>query len=48
MKKYAWATLAATLLIAAFGTGLLVSALNRDSEQPTFIFLDRVAAKIGA
>lgn len=46
MKRLRIAALAVILLVAAFGTGLLIAALNRDSQQPAFVLVDRVAAKI--
>lgn len=46
MKKVGILAFAVLLFIATFGTGLLVAALNRDSRQPAFVFLDRVVAKI--
>ena len=46
MKKVGIIAFVLILLIATFGAGLLISAMNRDSKQPAFALLDRVAAKI--
>lgn len=46
MRKIVIPVAGLALLLGVFGAGLLISGLNRESNRPVFVFLDRVVAKI--